>query len=173
MDDRGLTIDPNRDIYEELQWWEQIGPTQRPSPYATASWTYWHDLDTESLIVGPDALVRHHFCSVKVYDGHASDPAPGLDDDYSENRGHLLGEINYEILGSLLTITDWSHYNWHDATPVKRAFKVLIKDVPDCVETIMVKDSPTAFWVHLGFRYVDKGDNMLVYDNRSHNVVPY
>ena len=295
MDRRGLTIDPNRDVFAKPKWWEEIGATTRPSPYATASWTYFHDYVTELQIpvVKPFALdngdnilnnlypigydggifnstepiqivldeggwnqkpviadngddfstniytilyngglfntndirevvldelgyasdqpigdpteyVKQYFASVKVYDGKASSPGPlekvvmelgelSNEDDtlilteqgdemlvdtfatkeYEDDRGQLLGEIHYEIIGPLLTITDWSHYKWHDASPVKKAFKVLINDIPDCVDIVTVKDTPTAFWRHLGFRYVDKGDDMLVYDNKNHSVVPY
>jgi hypothetical protein len=253
MDKRGLTIDPNRDVFAEPKWWEDLGPTTKPSPYATASWTYWHDyvtesqafiiedeavvldngdnivmnlypdvydsgefgqLDPERLVFdeggwlgsqqGPATFVKHYYASVKVYDGKASDPGPldrisnelgELSDEsndliltesgetlmieqspkspYEGEKGLLLGEINYEIIGPLLTITDWSHYNWRSALPVKKAFKVLIKDIPDCVDIVTVRDTPTAFWRNLGFRYSEKGGDMLVYDNKSHSVVPY
>ena len=216
MDKRGLTIDPNRDVFAEPKWWEDLGHTTKPSPYATASWTYWHDYVTESqeLIIdeggglgsqqGPTTIVKHYYASVKVYDGKASDPGPlerisselgdlsNESDDliltesgetlmieqnpkspYEGEKGLLLGEINYEIIGPLLTITDWSHYNWRSALPVQKAFKVLIKDIPDCVDIITVRDTPTAFWRDLGFRYPEKGSDMLVYDNNSHSVVPY
>lgn len=39
MDKRGLTVDPNR-VSSKEKWYDTLGPTQKPSPYATASWVY-------------------------------------------------------------------------------------------------------------------------------------
>ncbi len=43
MDRRGLTTDPNASGTGDKKWWENLGPTQHPSPYATASWRYYQD----------------------------------------------------------------------------------------------------------------------------------
>jgi hypothetical protein len=163
MDERSHIIDPNRDIYEDLNWWEELGETDRPSPYAVASWAYWHDFEKMSQDVG-NAVLFHTYASMKVYDTKASHPGDDSTVVDIEERGKLLGEINYEIVGPLLTITDWSHYNWRDAQPIRMAFKVLVSEVPDCVEIITVRDEPTAFWRSLGFKHSGKGDGYLVYD---------
>jgi len=296
MDKRGLTVDPNAEPLTPESWWNEIGGTQTPSPYAAASWTYWHKWVTEeepvkntddieyeldngegfgnpvvgqvydsSLInqlppVGylildeggftqtgePIKYIKHYYGKVKVYDTLASAPAqpipeeriiqegryvgytatvinpeelvikdnsfdfqvpvpnpddildsmlyprsglgfiydeamyeisPGGDQDIVDPNqpgvpdydfddfpsGQLLGEINYEISGPHLTITDWSHYNWHDAKPVRNAVKVLLKEKPECVEVVAVENNPTPFWRTLGFVHTHKGSDMLVH----------
>lgn len=294
MDKRGLTIDPNS---EEIQprWWEQIGGSQSPSPYATASWVYRHSWITEekaqsttdpieyeldngssfanhrpgdtydsgffntprtgalmldeggfSQTGDPLVYVKHYFGTMSVYDAKASYPAPqqleqrlvpgdktvgylgtimdirdaliqdnsddilnpipnpnrilnsgefdragpgitlnemeflvlptGIQliinytqsevpdyDDDDDARGTLLGQVNYEISGANLTITDWSHYNWHNSQPVKKAVKVLINEKPDCAEVVMVENQPTPFWKSLGFECPYKGSPILVH----------
>ncbi len=47
MDKRGLTTDPNRNFGATPGWWESLGPTQKPSPYAYASWKYLQSFTTE------------------------------------------------------------------------------------------------------------------------------
>ena len=173
MDERGLTIDPNRDPLAELEWYEEIGSTDGPSPYATAAWTYWHDFERFPQNTG-DGLIFHTVGSLKVYDGKASiadvqEPYEPAEVTFST----LLGEINYEIVGALLTITDWSHYNWRSDLPVRKAFTVLVTEVPECVNLIAVRDTPDAFWRSLGFRHVEKGDDILFFDNIGSLVVPY
>ena len=331
MDKRGLTVDPNRDVFADLKWYDTLGQTQKPSPYATASWQYFHtfekitELDpngvlTDLLFDGGDNFAQNayqtildagvnfpnpgasleyyenglygdlltglvdddptlresitrYFASVKVFDEAASapesqtvfdilaidaffdsvvilepidpndlsifdngdlitDPVPnpgsvydggtfaqigqGIDLDealfvFSNNpalfrvqeitadaddglpllaedgeeleigtylldeepRGTLLGEINYEITGPLLNITDWSHYNWHNSKPVEKAFSVLLAEAPECVDLITVKNAPTAFWRKLGFRQAEKGAKTLIYDKNSQYVTKY
>jgi len=51
MDKRGLTTDPNRNFGSKPEWWETLGATQRPSPYAMASWKYLQDFVTEVIEV--------------------------------------------------------------------------------------------------------------------------
>ncbi len=306
MDKRGLTVDPNAEPLAPELWWNQIGETQRPSPYATEAWTYWHDWVTEeepikntddieyeldngegfgNPVVGarydsglinqlppigaivfdeggftqtgePIKYIKHYYGKVKVYDSLASAPShpipeqriikegryvgytalvidpnslevrdnsydfqtpipnpsmvldsmqyprSGLGDVYDEAMfqitpggdqeivdplqpqvpdydfddfpaGTLLGEINYEITGPHLTITEWSHYNWHDSQPVRKAVKVLLKEKPECVEVVAVDNDPTPFWRALGFVHTSKGSDMLVHKESLATVSPY
>jgi len=331
MDKRGLTVDPNRDVFADLKWYDTLGETQKPSPYATASWQYFHTFEklTErdpngqdpdlgfdggedflqniydtlwdagvnfsnpsasleyfdnglfgDLLSGlvdddltDDNSITRYFASVRVYDDFASSPGTqdetddlaidGFDDssvilvpidpsefqlydngdvildpvpdptsvydggtfadigqgivleealfifsndpnryrvqevtgdEYDgqllltegedeleigsylldeEARGTLLGEINYEITGPLLNITDWSHYNWHNSKPVEKAFAVLLEEAPECVDLITVENAPTAFWRKLGFRQAEKGAKTLIYDKNSQYVTKY
>jgi len=304
MDRRGLTIDPNADTLHPA-WYDSLGATQQPSPYATASWAYRHSWVTEEQASTSDEPVEinldngadfanyayeavydggffntpragaaildeggftssgepvkfqlRYFGSVKVYDTYASmpnpsrpdqrvlkdgdgtlgstaivvDPADGLfadngndilspnpsatvynsesyprsglglilnemvfqiadngdqeiiDNSRPENvdyddddvpRGTLLGQVSYEIYGSNLTITDWSHYNWHDATPIRKAVKILLKEKPDCAEIVMVENRPTPMWTSLGFCYPFKGSNMLIHEDSLNKVSTY
>ena len=331
MDKRGLTVDPNRDVFTDLKWYDELGETQKPSPYATASWQFFHtfekitELDPHGIVTdlgfdggdnfaqnayqtilnagvnfpnpgasldyydnglygdlltglvdddptNRDSITRY-FASVRVFDDGASspnsrteydvlaidaffdsvvilepiDPAdfsifdngsvitnpvpnPGsvydggtfaqigqgevldeamfvfsndntrfrvqeitadADDGLpllteegdeidigtylldEEPRGTLLGEINYEITGPLLNITDWSHYNWHNSKPVEKAFGVLLAEAPECVDLITVENAPTAFWRKLGFRQAEKGAKTLIYDKNSQYVTTY
>jgi hypothetical protein len=332
MDKRGLTHDPMVDPLASPRWFETVGPTQRPSPYATASWvcvqTYdeilqevpdsgvepivldnWRDfavwlypdvydggtfaqldLPHEDLNGGiytsagsgsTARYIKHTFATVKVYDSKASHPGPYQDldvalgflsidsdglpalieeivdpntlaiydngdrmqvpipnpleiydsGDFSQwglgivldgaefcikngeqeiiNKvetifedganlqtegsptpdllievtkvatskddippGKLLGEINYEMAECDVVITDWSHYNWMDDLPVRKAFKCLVNSLPADVKNVYVKDSPHAFWTSLGFEQVEKGDRVLVY-NDPLKAVPY
>lgn len=336
MDKRGLTVDPNRDVFAEPKWYDSLGSTRGPSPYATAAWQYVHKtLGTETIVtpepVDPEefdngdsflqntyqviwdaaenfsdpktdinwdnglygdllfGLVDDNpvvsivstttFAAVRVYDDLASQPGTDLEVDVllidalddavltltpidpndltvydngdaildpvpdpnaiydsgtfaqqgqgvpldeqlyifsnnpllfrvyelaadpddglpllinsldpeldsleldigtflydAEPRGTLLGEINYEITGPLLTITDWSHYNWQNAQPVEKAFAVLLKDAPECVDVIAVNNAPTAFWRKLGFKHINKGSDTLIYDKSSQYVTTY
>ena len=310
MDRRAVTVDPN--VEESLRgdpsWWKQIGPTQKPSPYATATWVYRHYSDYEmqtvpshlipevfdnysdfavnvyptkldgglfsaptppSLIydeggydgLGPVDFIKHYFSSIKVYDFLASHPGkyeeidlspvdrlvPTVYDNSNDiqtpipdpnsiynsetfaqwgrgiklnewvydvrnstqhrvnptvvvlpdgttqaigeldavtairtaededwmNPGELLGQLEYEILGSTLTITNWSHYNWHDATPVRKAFKSLINSLPVCIDSVLVEDEPRSFWTELGFVSPAKGSEILVYNEKIKKPVAY
>jgi len=58
MDKRGLTTDPNRNFGTKSQWWESLGATQKPSPYATASWKYLQNYTTEitEVIATPEVI---------------------------------------------------------------------------------------------------------------------
>ena len=325
MDKRGYTIDPNRDSCQELQWYEEIGPTQRPSPYATASWVYLQKYvveivrgcgTEESLIFDnysnfsvwlydfilnggefyqdrtnapvydagtafSTSFIKHIFASVKVYDSLASYPGDegdlevdlgfllidsdeqpveipvvispeaifGFDNgnniqipipnpqviydsgdftqwglgitldgaQYQVNNGtqqitqlvevtyvdgseleadgdpdggsiieiakssvasddippgDLLGELNYEMLDCKVFITDWSHYNWMDDTPVRKAFKAMVNSLPTQVSEVSVKDNPHAFWTSLGFVQREKGDHTLFYSDPK-AIKPY
>lgn len=305
MDKRGHTIDPNREVLTLPRWWEKVGPSQKPSPYATASWTYWHDWKTEEEPVFTRDPIEYEFDNgddfavwlypvvydsglfnrpttgalildeggfsqtgepvkyefryygvVKVYDtkasaslpatleeilihedGTAGNVAPVVNPDtlhvfdnsddvqnpipnpnvildsalftrtslgeiYDEVQyaiedngeqmlvdtntpqvpdydgddfpsGRLLGEVHYEVSGTNMTITDWSHYNWQDATPIKKAVNVLVKEKPTCVEVISVENSPTSLWKSLGFVCPYKGSEMLIHDSTFRQASPY
>lgn len=75
--------------------------------------------------------------------------------------GTLLGSVSYELFESTVTITDWEHLNWQDDTPVYKAVKVILKDLPVCVFEVKVLDPPHAFWTSLGFLPNFKGDQYL------------
>ena len=75
--------------------------------------------------------------------------------------GTLLGSVSYELFGTTVTITDWEHLNWQDDTPVYKAVKVILNELPGCVAEIKVLDPPHAFWTSLGFRPNFKGDQYL------------
>ncbi len=219
MDKRGYTVDPNRDSCKELDWYEQIGPTQRPSPYATASWVYlqkyvvemvrgcgteeslifdnysnfsvWlydfilnggefnHDRTDAPVYDSGAALntpfIKHIFASVKVYDSLASYPGDCGDlevDPGFPPPGDLLGELSYEMVDCKVFITDWSHYNWMDDTPVRKAFKAMVNSLPAQVSEVTVRDTPHAFWTSLGFIQKKKGDQILVYSDPK-AIKPY
>ena len=244
MDKRGLTTDPNRNIGATPEWWESLGPTQKPSPYAYASWKYLQSFTTEiteipgvvTLVydngtvfadylypivwdgglfnpVVPPAVILDSggfnssggivdfetttFATVFVYDSLASypdvnglsaieldlgdlatDPPGSLQLLLTESGltigfeataqtaddtppGTMLGQLDYTLTDKRVDVIGWSHYNWEDATPVKQAFKAMINGLPNCVEGVYVKDSPTAFWTDLGFRFQNKGDTEL------------
>lgn len=75
--------------------------------------------------------------------------------------GNLLGSVSYEILDTIATITDWEHLNWQDDTPVYRAVKVILNELPECISEVKVLDPPHAFWTSLGFKPDYKGDPYL------------
>lgn len=58
MASRGYSVDPNSTAISSPAWWNTLGPTQRPSPYATTSWEYLQDYDVfiEQVYVDPDIL---------------------------------------------------------------------------------------------------------------------
>ena len=242
MDRRGLTTDPNRNFGEQAKWWETLGPTQKPSPYAYAAWKYIQDFSSviSEVVVFPEVVYdngtdytnylypivwdgglfnpvvapsvvldgggfnssgqiiefeKTTFATVYVYDSFASFPDvnglnaiimdsgdlatdPAEDVILTENGlsffsevpaqtfddtppGTMLGQLDYTLTNERVDIIGWSHYNWEDATPVRQAVKAMINSLPTCVKGIYVKDSPTAFWIDLGFKYVNKGDNEL------------
>ena len=323
MDRRGLTIDPNAETQSSEKWYRQVGPTRKPSPYATASWTYaqnwvqvlkssetneivdvldngdlfrnWffpeniydgglvsqinfpRDVEDSGLYTSDnnDTLTKQIFASVKVYDSLASSPGPyseltldigelaidsdevpvetdiivdiadflafdnyldfsvpvppnspiydpgnfadwnlgitldsgnyAIDSDgeqiYFERvmvtyldgstltadgppdsgktlattrtviqaddipPGKLLGRVDFEVEDCEATITDWSHYNWQDDTPVRKAFKRLVNSLPDNITKVSVRDQPSAFWTSLGFVKNSKDDDSLVYSD--------
>ena len=97
--------------------------------------------------------------------------------------GNVLGRINYEVVECVAVITDWSHYNWDDDEPIRKAFKALINALPNTVTNIYVpviedgnsqlKTSPdTAMWISLGFIREKKTDQMLIY-SFDDNIIPY
>lgn len=99
------------------------------------------------------------------------------------NPGDILGRINYEVIECVAVITDWSHYNWDNDTPIRKAFRALVKNLPDTVTNIYVpvpeagnsqlKTSPDrALWVSLGFVPQGKDSQMLIY-SPDDNLVPY
>jgi hypothetical protein len=161
MDNRGFTTDPNRELTAESQWWDELDPAQSPSPYATAAWTYWHDFSVFTENIGNGQIAGVTFAAIRVYDTKAS----GIGEEivFEEPDGVLLGELHYEIEGPVLTIKEWSHYNWRDDLPVRKAIEVLLNEAPDCVAVIQVKDAPNAFWVSEGFLSPFKGSEMLVH----------
>ena len=58
MDKRGFTSDPNGDPYAKQQWWQTIGSTRGPSPYATKAWAYLQDwVETRVEIPASAAVV--------------------------------------------------------------------------------------------------------------------
>ena len=294
MDRRALTVDPNASAVQRAKpaWWKSLGPTQKPSPYATASWIYrrystfefqekpadripevfdnWSDFSVNlypTVLDGglfnspltPEAIydeggfeggssgsefIKHYFSTIKVYDFYASNPGqplgivpidqftvydnsndiqvpiPNPDQIYdsqlfaqwgqgevldelryaiingkqyrvkdvssdtalspnpdqatdSNELGKVLGQLEYEVIGSNLTITGWSHYNWQDATPVRKAFKSLINDLPECVRSVTVEDDPHSFWTQLGFISPYKGSDVLVYNEKILQPTPY
>jgi len=327
MDRRGYTVDPNREACTEPAWYERIGPTQKPSPYATASWVYlqkyvvelvaacgtettigfdnfsdfnvwlydfilnggefYQNRDNAPVYDGGTAFttsyIKHIFASVKVYDSLASWPGDygdqdlelgllGIDSDENPVQvpivispesllgfdngdqmqvpipnpqamydggtfaqwgqgivldgaqyqvindtqqivqlvdavfidgslvqadgepndldfieltrnavpqddnppGDLLGELNYEMKNCKVFITDWSHYNWMDDTPVRKAFKAMVNSLPSNVDKddITVRDNPHAFWTSLGFIQKNKGDEILYYSDPK-RIKPY
>lgn len=186
MDRRGFTIDPNREEFDQNYWWDIVGPTDSPSPYATASWVYLQDYIEEGGVI---------FGTVRVYDSLASYPFE--DEDDSNNgiisfpkpspftgtidsgpvddleSGLLLGHLDYEVNGPLMVLTSWGADNWRDATPVRKAWKALSNTLPDCVSAVAVRDDPNAFWTNLGFNKVSKDPGMLFYQTPDHVAVPY
>ena len=244
MDKRGFTTDPNANGTETKKWWESLGPTQKPSPYATASWRYYQDFTVDIIEIptvpavvydnGTDftrpvyptvwdgglfnpaippqvvldsggfnnsgevvVFTKTTFATVYVYDSAASYPdVRGLnkvilnvgdlatdpelnsklittEDGFSffsevpaqvaddTPPGTLLGQLDYTLTDTRVDVVSWSHYNWQDASPVKQAFRAMTRSLPQCVDGIYVKDSPTAFWTDLGFRTQAKGDTEL------------
>ena len=99
------------------------------------------------------------------------------------NPAAILGRINYEVVECVAVITDWSHYNWDDDQPIRKAFRALIKNLPNTVTDIYVpvaelgnsqlKTSPDrALWTSLGFIPQSKDAQMLIY-SPDDNLVPY
>lgn len=179
MDERGLTIDPNRDPLEPTHWWEEIGATQKPSPYSTASWVCVQDHLKQLTTVplpGSDPPVgfetNHIFATVSVYDRKASNPDPEAPQAELDTQGALLGQLSYEIVGPVMTLTDWSHNKWYDSTPISFAFRSLILNTPDCVQRVVVR-SPEAFWKSLGFTHPSKDSDILTIENPNTQAVPY
>jgi len=322
MDRRGLTYDPNADTLASTKWHQQIGPTRKPSPYATAAWSYaqnfqevlvevesnqiidvldngtdfrvWlfpnslydgglftqinfpRDYEDSGLYSSTSATIetiKQIFASVKVYDSKASDPtiddttieiaelaidsdgvavdteitvepddfflfdngsnfqlpipnqslvydsgsfaqqglgisldggtfrienggmiffdsvsvvyvagaslaangAPNNGDLISVTRtsiqsddtppGKLLGRVDFEVKNCEVIITDWSHQNWQDDTPVRKAVKRMVNSLPSDITKISVTDRPSAFWTSLGFVKQSKDDDTLVYSD--------
>ena len=114
---------------------------------------------------------------MRVYDSKASEPGEISPEEerYLENepKGALLGAIYYEIVGPSLMITDWSHENWHNSTPIRKAFTALMTEIPDCVEVISVATTNDPFWKSLGFKSPFKGSKMLVHSDHLHKVSQY
>jgi hypothetical protein len=162
MDNRAYKVDPYRGLDTPVRWWEQVGDTNKPSPYRKATWTYKKTIKVEQEVFGPGS-VNVFFTTISVYDGKASYPFPLLGQGLNVGSPKLLGNLSYEINTGFLKITDWAHNNWHDAEPVRMAFKILLSSLPPCVTHISVKDEPTAFWRDLGFVYNEKGDGYLIY----------
>ncbi len=79
--------------------------------------------------------------------------------------GDLLGRIDFEVENCEVIITDWSHTNWQDDTPVRKAVKKMVNTLPENITKVSVKDQPSAFWTSLGFIRKTKNDDMLVYSD--------
>ena len=107
------------------------------------------------------------------------------EESYNDDSGDgtVLGRINYEVVECVAVITDWSHYNWDDDEPIRKAFRALINALPQKVTNIYVpaveegnsqlKTSPdTAMWKSLGFVREKKTDLMLIY-SFDDNIIPY
>jgi hypothetical protein len=179
MDERGFTVDPYRGALEPTRWWEKIGASQKPSPYSTASWvcvqTTVKELTTV-LVPGTDPPIgteaTHVFVTATVYDRKASDPAAEPDEYPDDTDSMVVGTMNYEIFGSVMTITDWDHHTWYNSRPIEFAFKAVITNRPECVKTIIVA-KPEAFWKSLGFVHPSKEADVLVYDTSIGAPVPY
>ncbi len=77
--------------------------------------------------------------------------------------GTLLGQVNYEIFGQVVTVTSWEHYNWEDDTPIRKAIQAMINGLPSEINEVRVLDDPTAFWQSLGFNRAYKGDPYIHY----------
>lgn len=77
--------------------------------------------------------------------------------------GTLLGQVNYEIFGQVVTVTSWEHYNWEDDTPIRKAVQAMINGLPSEINEVRVLDDPTAFWQSLGFNRAYKGDPYIHY----------
>lgn len=99
------------------------------------------------------------------------------------NPARIIGQINYEVVECVCVITDWSHYNWADDKPIRKAFKALINNLPNTVSTVYVpvietgnsqlKTSPDrALWTSLGFIPLDDTAEVLIY-SPDNNMVPY
>ena len=180
MDKRGLTIDPYREG-QPLSWWETVGGSQTPSPYAEETWIAYQDTFSESYLDSLGSLVKVTYGVIKVYDYYASHNEVAqlitdtvvLEDLEEAERGTPLGSLSYELQGGLLRLTNWSHYGWHDASPVRKAFRALEGSLSECVLTVVVKDDPTAFWTALGFYSPFKGSPDLVYDRSTFEPIPY
>jgi hypothetical protein len=165
MDKRGFATDPYRERNTLPKWFDNINSDTDPSPYETAAWTYWHDFSSFSEVPYPGQVDGWVEGFVRVYDSKASDPYNLPEYFFGEPEGLLLGEIRYEIDNIALTITEWSHYNWRNAEPIRHATRVLLNELPDCVQIVQVKDSPHSFWVSEGFISPYKGSEMLVHKN--------
>ena len=90
-----------------------------------------------------------------------------------EMPGTVAPSIFAEMVGTHVEITDWSHYNWSDALPVRKAVKALINSLPQCVDTVTVRGRPTAMWTSLGFIRPTKGSDILIYNKEIQQAVPY
>ena len=79
--------------------------------------------------------------------------------------GDLLGRIDFEVENCEVTITDWSHSNWQDDTPVRKAVKRMVNTLPESITKVSVRDQPSAFWTSLGFVRGTKNDDTLIYSD--------
>ena len=79
--------------------------------------------------------------------------------------GDLLGRIDFEVENCEVTITDWSHSNWQDDTPVRKAVKRMVNTLPESITKVSVRDQPSAFWTSLGFVRGTKSDDTLIYSD--------
>jgi hypothetical protein len=80
---------------------------------------------------------------------------------YDKPPGTLIASLSYEIVGTIATITAWSHPNWEDDSPLIKAVETMLQSLPTCVVEVQVEDDPTPFWTSLGFHSAVKGDSVL------------
>jgi len=86
----------------------------------------------------------------------------------------ILGRLSYEMIENVAVITEWSHYNWHDDRPIRRAFKALLGNIPYAVDNLLVtlpaensdfdrSSSGRSFWQSLGFEPNPANPSILKY----------
>lgn len=100
-------------------------------------------------------------CDGDSIDGFVLDATQLSNPSYDCTHGTLLGSVSYETFDNVITITDWEHYNWGDASPVIRAVQTLLSRLPSNVQEVRVLNNPSAFWTSLGFSPYTKGDPYL------------
>lgn len=142
--------------------------------------TLQFDEQGSSRVFSPEpvtSIVKQTYASIEVYDSKASEPGGVTPEEerYQENKpkGVQLGALYYEIVGPSLLITDWSHENWKDATPIRKAFESLLTEIPECVDVVSVVNRNDPFWKSLGFVSPFKGSSMLVHKNSLQKVKEY
>jgi len=68
--------------------------------------------------------------------------------DFEQRGGHIVGQINYTIVGKLVTIDDWS-VNWRDEMPLRVASNFITQCLYSLRKgyTFRVDKRAYAFWV--------------------------
>lgn len=76
----------------------------------------------------------------------------------------IVGRLVYDVIDCVAVITDWTHCGWENNTPVKRAFRVMLSQLPQSVTNIYVPAPSTSYlWTSLGFQPLEGNDQMLIY----------